>query len=524
MTGSDGTRQETLPPFLVTVVPPPWLVMLYLNGDDGYCGGQSAPRFASIAPAVKRLLQRLREMEFNPAMRLVVLADVHDNCAPDGDSRIYVRDPEGLTDVTPKILGDSSGWPGFSRELNTADPVTVRSFVTWAHQTYPNATYSFLSLVDHGGGWAPDLNIDPTQPRGVRITQAGGWRGMSIDYTNGGLSMSTKDTHRALQGLGIDVVFFDACLMGMLESAYEIRNDADYLIAGQNQLFAEFPYQKYLGKENLMTATTPEKLSVNITMNYNSDIGGEQNPFVLASIDLRRLRSENPANLPQRVEKLAKLLLETLPKGNDPIPETHPVLQAIKRAYRDALKFDYDNSLTLDEREGYVDLRGFVQQLKISTTIPVTVTEAARDVFEAMTEAEGYTVVRLNPRDGTYLGIRMNFAQAGGISIYLPLGEQDYRPTRVDLNNPTCPALPERQLTYYTDPAQLAFTQDYPSWSKLLVRIEQNVPVRRAPLPNGCSAVQLADAPASIVVDTRPFTSPAPLQPAKQVYLPLSFR
>lgn len=527
VTARDGVREETLPPFQVSVLPPPWLVMLYLNGDDGYCEGKNAPDLGSIAPAIKSLLQRLQVMEFNIAMRLAVLVDTHDSkcLAGEGDSRIYVRDPDGLTDVTTKLLTGGSGWPGFSRELNTADPTTVRSFVTWARQTYPNATYSFLSLVDHGGGWAPDLNRDAGQPRGIRLRQAGGWRGMSVDYTSGGTSMSTKDTHRALQGLGIDLVFFDACLMGMLESAYEIRNDADFLIAGENQLFAVFPYETYFAKKLLLKTTTPKRLAQDMVESYNTGVDFEKNPFAIAAIDLRQLRSGSPVNLPDRVETLAAAILSALPGGSAPIPESNPVLQALKLAYRDALKFDYDSSLTLDPNEGYVDLRSFVQQLKISTAVPPNVLDAARAVYDATTEADGYAILRVNPKDGAYYGVRMNFAQAGGLSIYLPLGEQDYRPTLVDPTKPECPAAPERQLAYYADPTQLALTQDKPTWSALLVRLEQTVPRRRAPVPDGCFSAQLS-ALNGLEVDTHPFRSPWQLPVAEpiKIYTPLVVR
>lgn len=516
ITGDDGTRQETLPSLQVTITPPPWLAMLYLNADDGPLGGANAPRFASIEPAVKQLMQRLGEMTFNPAMRLVVVVDYHD---VNNDSQVFVRDPDGLTDVTAKLAADKSAWPGFSRELNTADPATVRGFVTWARRAYPASTYTFLSLVDHGGGWAPDLNDGtPTQPRGIRVTQAGGWRGMSIDFTGDGAtatrgqSMSTKDTHRALQDLGVDVVFFDACLMGMLESAYEVRNDAQYLIAGQNQLFAVFPYDQYLSNARLSSSTPPRDLATTITLTYNSSVSSELNPFTIAAIDLRQLRSTNQANLPALVDALAQQLLAALPGGSNPIPVSDPVLKAIQQAYTDTLKFDYDSSLTLDQTEGYVDLKGFAQQLRNSNVLPPAVIGAARDVVDAMNEGDGYAVARINPKDGTYQGIRMNFALAGGLSIYLPLGEQDYRPTLVDPNNLFCPAKPEAQLPYYMNPAQLAFTADYPNWAKLLSRLEPNVLTRRAPLPEGCSPTSVAQlVDSSIRVDTRQFTSPVQL-------------
>lgn len=129
--------------------------------------------------------------------------------------------------------------------------------------------------------------------------------------------------------------------------------------------------------------------------------------------------------------------------------------------------------------------------------------------------------IRLSRASGIYTGKGWDFSHSTGLSIYLPLGEQDYRPTLVDTSNPLCPAKPERQLTYYADPTQLAFTEQYPNWSRLLVRLEQNVSVRRAALPAGCQSGLSAQAEETPLIDTRPFNSPAPLMPIRQtVYLP----
>lgn len=522
---TDGAKSETLQ-YQVHIVPPPWLVMLYLNGDDGFDNDRDAPGFESIAPAINRLIQqKLPEMteltnNYNPAIRLVAVADLHHQ---KGDSQVFVLDPSGLIDVTSQLIVDQSRWPGFTNELNTADPSTVRGFVNWARKTYPDSTYSFLSMVDHGGGWAPDLNGPGGQPRGIAVGQAGGWRGMSVDYTGDGSnpstkgqSMSTKDTHRALQGLGINVIFFDACFMGMLESAYEIRDDADYMIAGENELFADFPYDDYFSGTRFNATTTPRELSISIVQRYNASVNKQLNPFTIAAIDLHQLRAGSTSNLAQRVDILAARILAELPLGTAAIPETNTLLQALQQAYEASQKFDYDSSLKLDtDREGYVDLIDFVVQLRNSGTLPETLRTAAQDVENVIRGTADPVVLDVQAiRKGTYKNNPMDLAHANGVSIYLPLGEQDNRPTYVDPNNPGCPASPEPQLPYYNDPTQLAFREDYPNWAALLMRLQNNVTVIRAPISPGCSATHALANDVSITIDERPFVSPRPLKVA----------
>jgi hypothetical protein len=62
-----------------------------------------------------------------------------------------------------------------------------------------------------------------------------------------GSSLSTRETREALDGAGpIDLLFFDACLIGTIESAYAIVPFASYLVAGQNLLWSRLPYNRYL--------------------------------------------------------------------------------------------------------------------------------------------------------------------------------------------------------------------------------------------------------------------------------------
>ena len=541
---SSGTVQKS---FRVQVKPPPWLVMLYLAGDDtdtNPSNNTSDPgktyRLRTLSRPLQDLTDRLAVMQFNPAMRLVIVFDKGE-AAPaggSGDTRVFVRDPDGLTNVTGKLTMPDSVWRNYppNSELDTGQPSSIRNFIEWSKRTYPGFTHTFLSIVDHGGGWAPDFG-GGIQPRVKETIQAGGWRGMSLDMTANS-SLSTRATGQALAnvldgGRDLDVVFFDACLMGMIESAYEIRDTANYFVAGENLFFAVLPYERYLSKEVLRPDTNPRTFASALVAEYKSSDNAitdtETNPFTIAAFDLQQLRNTTPNNLAVRINTLADRMLAALPPS--PVALNNPVRSALTAAYRAAQKFDYDNSLTLDkDTDGYVDLVDFARHLQDPALrdIPGDVQTAAAAVVEATASPSNASRVIFDSRtiSGEYGGVYWDLSGANGVSIFLPLGEQDFRPTAADELDPTKPAKPERQLTYYTNNCfvpggytpcqQLAFTRDAPRWADLLVRLEANTPLR-AP-----GARELRQAPGS----ARPFNPPSQLPPLPQFtgYLPLIVR
>ena len=69
-----------------------------------YFAGDDQPSPASLSGSVQDMLNELKNMPYNPAVRIVVVADGNANL---GDSRVFVREPGGLVDVIaslPRLL------------------------------------------------------------------------------------------------------------------------------------------------------------------------------------------------------------------------------------------------------------------------------------------------------------------------------------------------------------------------------------------------------------------------------------
>jgi hypothetical protein len=135
-------------------------------------------------------------------------------------------------------------------EQNMGDPKVLRDFVEWGITSYP-AEHYLLSIWNHGNGWRDsDKTMEEVQrsrlaSRSVEeVKTRGETRGVCTDETDDDI-LYTHEVHEgladAMKRLGassgetvkLDVLGFDACLMGMIEVAYEVRKEADYLVASE---------------------------------------------------------------------------------------------------------------------------------------------------------------------------------------------------------------------------------------------------------------------------------------------------
>lgn len=103
-------------------------------------------------------------------------------------------------------------------ELDFGSPNTLRDFVIWTINNYPADRYALI-IWDHGAGWR-------------RKTL--GLRGISYDETSGTI-MTMAQLKSALSQVGrkIDLLGMDACLMAMMEVAYQVKDYADYLVGSE---------------------------------------------------------------------------------------------------------------------------------------------------------------------------------------------------------------------------------------------------------------------------------------------------
>lgn len=152
-----------------------------------------------------------------------------------GSTKIY-RFKRGS--LQPELLRD------YGENLCSSSPTVMRDVLAYIKQRCPSSRYS-LACWSHGDGWLPSYNRDyaqgiTTKSFGVDVGP-GGNRSSDQDA----VAVATNDNYRfapamdmdsmawAIEGSGLhfDYIYFDACLMQCLESDYDLRHAADYIVA-----------------------------------------------------------------------------------------------------------------------------------------------------------------------------------------------------------------------------------------------------------------------------------------------------
>ncbi len=181
-----------------------WTVLVYLDGDNNL-----------EYPALLDLKEMQQGVGDN--VNIVVLLDrsANDEAPYSGDPVDGVGAFSGarllhVSEAGIEVLGTG--------DAATSNPATLAQVGTLAFQKYPADHYA-VSLWDHGGAW-----------HGFAVDESsGGEAMMSIDGVQSGLQQIVDNT-----GIDkIDMVIWDACLMGEYEIAEAMRPVADYMIASE---------------------------------------------------------------------------------------------------------------------------------------------------------------------------------------------------------------------------------------------------------------------------------------------------
>jgi hypothetical protein len=254
---------------------PPWTCLIFLNGDNNL--HNAYVQKISGWPAYAASFLGLEEMAYLPFARLVV----HFDGAGLGDTRRLLIGYDGNSNETyaqlraryVTHLGHAYWYVGpdgastdssVNSERDMADPAVLTDFLTWGTTQFP-APRLMLAVVNHGNGWLPG--------RGAGARGSGS---RAISFDDGGTpgdpnddsSMGLGPLRHALANRGnpfhFDVLYFDACLMGMVEVASEVQDYADFLVFSQAVSWAN-PHSYVL---DFRTDSTPLATAKSIASRY----------------------------------------------------------------------------------------------------------------------------------------------------------------------------------------------------------------------------------------------------------------
>ena len=222
-----------------------WTVMVYMNGDQD-AGPDGVPGNADDSSLEEFAYKDLKEMEraggSDNNVNVVVMVD--------GNTLLRQVTVDAQNDLisVPGTLGGTwrfrfgpevdnrfvrmvshGGDNPFLGERDMGDPAELSGFIAWAKLRYPAQKYALI-LWDHGLGW----------------------KGIGWDETFNGVHENSDalfmgELSTALAGQNFEMIGFDACLMAMIEVAYQVQPFSNYMVASEELEAGDgWPYDQWL--------------------------------------------------------------------------------------------------------------------------------------------------------------------------------------------------------------------------------------------------------------------------------------
>jgi hypothetical protein len=305
-------------------------------------------------------------------------------------------------------------------EINNGDPKELNDFIRWGMREYP-ARHYLLVLWGHGRGWE---NLDDAHRPAALSSKRPFYFYIDSDRQAEKLPppplpedvLMLEELSKALKSAveygdpdKIDIFGMDACLMGMAEVGYQIRDSVRYLVASEDAIPKDgWPYDRILTRLKERPGMTPEQLSVTIIRELLIHYREKNKDVTLSVCDLGQ-----SGRLASALRGLANALKERL--------SDFGVRNAILAARVKALSF---------YMRDYVDLYDFCSHLNKYCTDQVVIEKCQAMMNGIRSETDVENVSRTSQRSHSRKGFVFEFGffghsliGANGISIYFPVAE-----------------------------------------------------------------------------------------------------
>ena len=337
-----------------------WTAMLYLVGDNNLCD------------AYPQLISKMEDTlgpKLNDFLTITVLFDRDPRYCGTGVTTRYVIQPNG--EYTDNI----NRWN--LREVNMGDPDTLVDFATWSMEKFPAENY-YLAIDDHGGGIS----------------------GVAWDETNYQDNLSNDELYAAIKQITqngsqkIDIFAFEACLMGLYENAFDLREFTDYIFVFPTISWSsDSSYTSYLSHPDFDGTTTGRQFGNIIFDTYYESVGS---PYYYTEtlVDSSKIGAVQGA-----VNDWALTLLSEVGTNKD----------GLETARRNAQKIDTNIDNQLTKEDAYIDLWDLADEMA-ELGIAEQEGQALKDAIEA-------AVLRTAQRSVGDL----DYEDTHGLAIYWPL-------------------------------------------------------------------------------------------------------
>ncbi|MBN2626703.1 MAG: hypothetical protein JXA95_08555 [Spirochaetales bacterium] len=215
------------------------------------------------------------------------------------DTRLYRVGADEIYPLDGKEFFDDIGLAE-TAEYNMGDANTLKSFIEYGKKYYP-ANHYVLILSNHGSGVrsypGTDTASDSKGGTGLASSETISTKAISYDDTSDGDAIYTAELTDILDSRhSVDLIVYDACLMGLLEIGYQYRPvsaggdagefSADYMAASVPNVWnAGLPYDRIFARISRIPVDTGEDSTVTGgTENMLTYAPGSLTPEILGTI------------------------------------------------------------------------------------------------------------------------------------------------------------------------------------------------------------------------------------------------
>ncbi|MDC7226398.1 MAG: clostripain-related cysteine peptidase [Spirochaetales bacterium] len=384
-----------------------WTFMIYLDGDNNL-DSYSVTDFNEMKAGVL--------VSENTNMNIIVLYDrwasgsgwsVSEDSEGglDSGARLYKVNSTETIRLYPEY--DTIVLPsGTETELNMGDPEVLSDFISYC-ATEHEADHYALILWNHGAGARSILSEEPVSRQICSDDDTGSGSGTDILYMNE-VQQAIAD---AVAGVpisgGLDLVGVDACLMGTVEVAYELRNLTYVYAASMNsEGAAGWDYEDLFGRmKDDQTGTSAEELGKLIVSSFKDTADTSITPTMSA------VSTEHMEYLKDSIDSLAVAFYSA---------DSQAVVEDIRDEAVDFFDDDWASDAISNPYHDLNDICWYV--INNEEYLTAGTTAAAEDVLYEL----GRSVICAYAGSGlgNYYGLGTDVER--GLSIFFSKGDEEY--------------------------------------------------------------------------------------------------
>jgi hypothetical protein len=304
------------------------------------------------------------------------------------------------------------------QDLGSPDP--LRSFIQWSQTNFPARHYG-LVVVNHGAGWK---GLGPDEHPSAAVA--------SDEY----LFIGELDS--ALEGLNADFIAFDACLMAMVEVAWELRDFADLMLAAESVVWTDgFPFSSLIYRLGTTDYTSVRDIGRDLVTDFETLAAFSPSRLTMSAVDLGYPLWGLVETIQDAVSEMRGTVHERTPDqagglddhgwGYQKIGAVSDNIQTrVGVRMQEAQNFFFDDGAATPNPLGadYVDLGDLAFRISLDQEIP----EDNKASFRAIPDILDAVVVK-SARTDVLPG-------AHGLSIYFPSSQTRNPPSNPKANTP----------------------------------------------------------------------------------------